>query len=486
MNFWKRLGSAARYAATGQTRSRMSLHEAAAKNRRLKNFSGTNADINAILRASGDELVRRARQLVAHNPYAANAKEAWSSALIGAGIRPASTIQDPVLREQVMELWKTWCDESDSEGVTSFYGLQDIAGGALFDAGEGFVRLRPRRLSDGLAVPLQLQALDAAYLDRTYSLDLPNGHRIKSGIEFNRIGRRVGYWFWKEHPGDSLARADHMRTRVPAEDVLHIYEMRDAGQIRGFPKIAPAMIRMRLLDDYDDYELDRKRVAALIAAFITTPEDPNEDAPYANEESTDTDGIATAEWEPGTVQFLEPGEEVKFSDPADVGGNYEAFQLRNLYAISAAMGISYHLVTNDVSKANYSSLRAALVEYRRRITRVQKKTIAFQLCRPVWSRFIDQALLSGALRGDARILKTQVQWIPPKWDWVDPLKDRKAEQLALEMGTKARSGSIIEEGGDPEEVDRQRAADEEREARHGLSSGVDDISRFEDEKTEAA
>ena len=34
--------------------------------------------------------------------------------------------------------------------------------------------MRPRRARDGLRVPLQLQMLEAEYLDRTYSVALPN------------------------------------------------------------------------------------------------------------------------------------------------------------------------------------------------------------------------------------------------------------------------------------------------------------------------
>jgi hypothetical protein len=62
---------------------------------------------------------------------------------------------------------------------------------------------------------------------------------------------------------------------------------------------------------------------------------------------------------------------VKFSSPADVGGGYEAFQYRTLLAVSASLGLPYHLVTGDVRQANYSSLRAELVEFRRRVEQLQ-------------------------------------------------------------------------------------------------------------------
>jgi capsid protein len=99
----------------------------------------------------------------------------------------------------------------------------------------------------------------------------PNGNHIRCGIEFDLIGRRVAYHFRRRHPGDSTDQrvAVPDTVRVPAEEVLHIYRPIDAGQIRGLPHVAPAMVRLFLLDQYDDAELDRKKTAAMFAGFIT-------------------------------------------------------------------------------------------------------------------------------------------------------------------------------------------------------------------------
>ena len=64
--------------------------------------------------------------------------------------------------------------------------------------------------------------------------------------------------------------------------------------------------------------------------------------------------------EPGTMQILEPGEDVKFSQPADVGASYAEF----LCACSSArwqlaMGITYEMLTGDLTQVNYSSIRRA-------------------------------------------------------------------------------------------------------------------------------
>jgi capsid protein len=83
------------------------------------------------------------------------------------------------------------------------------------------------------------------------------------------------------------------------------------------------------------------------------------------------------------------------------------------------------------------------------------------------------AVLSGALpardfeRDPAPYLAAE--WLPPKWDWVDPLKDARAEIEQIRAGLKSRSQSIAERGYDIEEVDSAIAADRAREAQLGLT-----------------
>jgi lambda family phage portal protein len=344
--------------------------EGAMAKRRLRGWNPPLENINALVASGGPRLLARSRELVVTNGYAANACEAFAANLVGDGIKPSSLIGDADLRDRVQRLWLAWTDEADADGLTDFYGLQAMVAREMFVAGECFVRLRPRRAEDGLLVPLQLQLLQSEMLPFEKTETAANGNRVRCGIEFDAIGRRVAYHFRRRHPGDSTDQGAVIpeTVRVPAADVLHIYRPIDAGQIRGLPHIAPAMVRLFLLDQYDDAELDRKKTAAMFAGFITktAPEEP-----MMGEAEADLDGAAIASLEPGTMQVLLPGEDVTFSSPADVGSSYEAFQYRTLLSVAASLGLPYHLVTGDVRQANYSSLRAELVEFRRRIGQLQ-------------------------------------------------------------------------------------------------------------------
>ena len=438
--------------------------EGAMSRRRLRGWNPPLENINALVASGGPRLLARSRELVVTNGYAANACEAFAANLVGDGIKPSSLIGDADLRDRVQRLWLAWTDEADADGLTDFYGLQAMVAREMFVAGECFVRLRPRRAEDGLPVPLQLQLLQSEMLPFEKTETAANGNRIRCGIEFDAIGRRVAYHFRRRHPGDSTDQGGPVipeTVRVPAADVLHVYRPIDAGQIRGLPHVAPAMVRLFLLDQYDDAELDRKKTAAMFAGFITktAPEEP-----MMGEAEADPDGAAIASLEPGTMQVLLPGEDVRFSSPADVGGGYEAFQYRTLLAVSASLGLPYHLVTGDVRQANYSSLRAELVEFRRRVGQLQHGVLVHQLCRAVWRRWLETAALSGALDLDDPVAARPVQWIPPRWDWVDPLKDIQAQVLAMEAGITSRRKVVEGTGYDIEEVDRENAADARRAA----------------------
>jgi lambda family phage portal protein len=449
-------------------------YEASRLNRRLRGWTAERSNINALLTRGGDLLRARARQLCRENPYAANAVEAFVAAAVGTGIKPSSLITDAAMRAQIQAVWLAWTDEADADGLTDFYGLQALVARAMFEGGECFVRFRPRRPEDGLLVPLQLQLLEAELLPLTHNEDLGGGRRIRAGIEFDAIGRRTAYHFLREHPGDALLGASSVdKTVVPASEVMHVYRPLRPGQIRGQPEITPGMIRLYLLDQYDDAELDRKRVAAMFAGFVTSPA-PDPERPLGGEEAVSGD-TAILPLEPGMIQVLAEGQDITFSSPSEVGGSYEAFQFRALNAIAAALGLPYHSVTGDVSKANYSSLRASQVEFRRRMDQFQHATLVYQLCRPVWQRWLETAVFAGVITGlgpvrynrERREL-TAAKWIPPKWDWVDPLKDRQAQALAEDRGWTARSDSIEAEGFDPEEVDARILADRQREAEKGL------------------
>jgi lambda family phage portal protein len=465
-------GILGRFISRTSKRARNDYYDGASQRRRLKSWVPTQYTTNVIMTASGPLLRSRARDALRNNPHANAACESFVANLIGTGIKPSSLVtDDPDMREAIMQLWLDWTDDADADGLADFYGLQTIVARALFEAGECFIRFRSRRAEDGYPVPLQVQLLESEMCPYWMNRKAANGNWIMNGIELDLLGKRAAYWFHPFHPGDmpieDVGTLDPVR--VPASEVLHIFKCTRPGQMRGVPLVTPALVRLFFLDQYDDAELERKRIAAMFAGFITTAT-PEDVIPIDGlDTSAPQENIALSGLEPGTMQTLLPGEDIKFSEPADVGGAYEAYQYRQQLALFGSLGIPYSVCTSDLRRANYSSLRGSIVEYRRKLEQFQHNIIVFQMCMPIWRRWLDTAVLAQAVPLDASTYLAdqatfqRAKWIPQRNDWVDPLKDRQAEKLAVDAGFKSRSDVVEAEGNDPEESDRRVAADKARE-----------------------
>lgn len=448
--------------------------EGAARDRRLKNWQPSRAHVNALISGAGPDLLARARHLVRNNGYANNAVEAWAGNAVGTGIKLTLEAGSKTNKVKFRKLWNEWVEECDWEGQVDLYGLQRRAAREFFIGGECFIRIHYAERASGMRVPLKLQLLPSEMLPlwrNDFSTTDPPaaGNVIRQGIECDDTGRRVAYHFYKRHPGDITDRSvvAGQTVRVPAEDVIHIYDPIDAGQMRGFSRFSPAVVKLFLLDVYDDAELDRKKVAAMHALFIKTPTPDHFDPNAEFSDQPDYAADRTLDIQPGSITILEPGEEIQTSSPADSGTTFEPFQYRTLLQISAALGVPYALLTNDMVRSNYSNTRTALVEFRRRVEAFQH-TVMVQCFQRVLARWLDVAELSGALRLPSYETKrrefiTAATWLPPRWEWVDPMKDAQAEVLQIQAGLKSRTQAIAERGYDAEDVDQQIAEERKRE-----------------------
>ncbi len=458
--------------------------DAGRNGRRLRAIPTSRIAINSQIRAYGRNVVARSRYLCANNSYASSAKEEFIAYMVGTGIVPSSLVENETLRAAINSTFAEWSEVCDADAITDFYGLQALIAGELFEGGELFVRFRPRRPEDGLKVPLQIQLLPTEMLPTDYNLVLGNRARIECGIQFSPIGQRQGYWFYTQHPGEMffMNNVSTDKTFVPADQVLHLYRPMRAGQIRGVPMTLAGMTTLAMLDLYDDAELERKRLAALFGAFVTKG--------LSNQDSDDSSPIATAPaqqygpaangqqsfaMEPGATVELDWGQDVKFAEPADVGGNYEVFQKRQLLKIAAGFQSTYHGLTGDTGGANFSSMRADQLRYRRRIEAMQFHIMIYQFCRRVWNRWMDEAVLADAIEGmsatDYLAQKADMQkvkWTPPKWDWVNPVQDIAAEKMAVDSGFKSRSDVIEAQGEDPAATDQRIADDQARAEKLGI------------------
>ncbi|SDH49374.1 phage portal protein [Pseudomonas panipatensis] len=465
-------------------------YEGAGTGRRAAGWDAPEAALNAVAIPALPTLRKRSRAAVRNDPYAFSAISKRVSNLIGTGITPRSRLEDADLRATVNLLWEDWVDEADADGLTDFYGLQAMIARMVEESGECFVRLRNRRLDDGLAVPLQLQVLPPDFVPVDRNFTTRSGNVVRAGIEFNGIGKRVAYWMWQNHPGDPIAprRGYNQLNRIPAEQVLHIFEPLEGGQLRGVPRLAPVLLRLKSLDNYDDAVLFRQEVSNLFAGFITRP--ARADGPPVFDPVTgllptqDRDGAPMVGLEPGTMQELLDGEEVVFSDPPDAGNTYVDFMRQQLMAAAVGVDLPYELLTGDMGDISDRTLRVLLNEFRRRIEQAQFGVYVFQLCRPVRNAWFDTAVLSGVLTlpdySTRRREYLRTRWIPQGWAYIHPVQDVQGKLLEIAGGLASRSEHVLRTGYDAEQIDQENADDNARAERLGLHYTTDTGNPAED------
>lgn len=403
----------------------------------------TSAD--AEIHAGGRRLRDRSRDLERNNPHAAKAVSNWVTDLVGDGILPRPDSGRKARDKKVKAAFDKWSRRCDADGQLDFFGLQTLAVRGMVTGGEMLARRRWRRPQDGHDIPVQIQLLEPDFLDDARHGLFPGGNSAIQGIEFDQIGRRTAYWLFSEHPGNNFATVLSGITskRIPATEIVHLYE-KQRTQARGVPWCAPVIRRMRDVDDYDFAEGIRKKIEASVVGIVTSEDESDPSiAPIVK----DAHGNIIEKMAPGLIGYARNGKEIKFNQPATIGG-YEEYKRVSAREIAAGFRQPYELLTGDLSTVNFSSARIGLVAYRRLVSQMQWQIIIPMLLEPWWNWFCEAAYLAGEIDTP----DVPVEWSPPKWAAIDPYKDALADLITIRTGTRSWQDVTAERGRNPADV----------------------------------
>lgn len=459
--------------ARPRSRAVASGFDASTRGRRTEKWYTTRAGINSLLQMALPIMRDRVRDQVRNSPWVKRSTRSWVANVIGTGIRPNPATPDAAFNAALSELWNDWVEVCDVEGRLDFYGQQTLTARAFKTSGEVLIRklYRPTDRFD-LPVPLQLQLIEADQLDHCYTQRMDDGGKIIQGVELDAEGARRAYHVFKEHPSEYLSGIDGTaRLRIPANEIIHIFEPERPGQQRGYPSMISSVIRMLDLIEYEDATLVRQKLGAMLVGFITTA-GGGDDTPILGEYATGDD-TPEATLESGTMQKLDPGQDVKFNMPVDVGQTYEAFLQWQLRAHAADADVTYEQTTGDLRNVSFSSIRAGLNEVQRIHEQVQENIFIHQQCRDIWADFVTLAVQVGAAPMPADFVRAKrkwlrVKWTPDGWPYVNPLDEAKASEIDMRIGVSSRSAQVSRRGRNIEDLDREIAADNKRADDLGL------------------
>lgn len=384
-------------------------------------------------RAGAAILRNEARDLCRNNPHASKAVLVMENHVVGKGLIPEFTSARSKTAPRIaQELYQRWADDPTPDGQMTHVAVQRQIIGAVFRDGEVL-----RRWSIDEARGPVCQVLEIDHLDTSKDEVARDGSGrvIIQGIEFDAAGRRVAYWIFPAHPGEVGRYGLSLGSeRVDARWVDHIFRADRPGAVRGVTAFAPVMLALRDLGELIESTLIRKKVEGMLAAIIETPEAGALGPRLGQKTAIDFEEpeARTETLRPGMIKALRPGEKLSSFSPQSSGDAHE-FSKLILHSISAGLTIPYHLLTNDVREANYSSIRAGMLDFWTLLDSWQADTLIPQEACPVWRRLVAfEKVKNPSAR--AGLDSVACEWIAPARQFIDPLKDISATEKEVEAG----------------------------------------------------
>jgi lambda family phage portal protein len=385
--------------------------------------------------------------MVRNNGHAQSAVRIIPDDTVGWGIRAAAK----------HEAWKVWADTTDidAEGRCDLAGLEHLVMKTVMISGECLVRRRWRRLSDGLALPMQIEVSEPNLFDTSQHRLLPNGGKIIRGVEFDPLGRRAAYWLYRDPPSSSTSRL-LPSVRVPASEVLHVFDQQRPKQVRGASWFASVLMKLSDFDEMSDATLMKQKVAACLAV-LTSDVDGNT-LPLGTVDPADAYNDQLG---PGMILNLQPGRSVEVVQPPNVR-DYEPYSKTTLNEIAAGLGVTPEDLTGDYSGMNFSSARMSRLRHWQRVEGWRWRMLTPQLLNPLWRWGMQAASLAGLP------VVPMTTWTAPPLPMIEPDKEGLAIGRNIRTGISTPSEELRARGYVPEEFWDEYAADFAELDRRGI------------------
>lgn len=414
---------------------------AAKESRLLGDWSPVSADINSLIRGDGATIRNRARQLYNDFPFFARAVNNLINFSVGDGIKwqsrvPADMVQAPSAKDSRKKLdTKTitaiesarnwWMDECDAAGKLHYYDIERLWRYQDVIDGESII-VAAYDTSPGRYLPLVLQCYESEWLSSDYATRPATSMVIDQGLEYDPITGRVVAYHFRVPSGFSMLTDKQRSVRVPAEDVLHGFETRRPGQLRGVSRCTPAILLADNLQEFLGANMDRATMASKWLAFVETDDAAKWQSGRVQKD--DANGQRITVLDNAIIDFLKPGDKVNINAADVPGENFGPTVRFFLQMLAVSHDVPYELVAGDYSGLNYNTTRTVRNDFQKAM-----RPLITRHCRQfgerVNRRFFEALNLTGKVRmpgyaANARHYQSGV-WQPPGAEPLDLLRESR-------------------------------------------------------------
>lgn len=430
-------------------------------------------------------LRQRSRMLIMGAPLAKSAIVTNRTNVVGNGLRLKSTINRQVLgmeqeqaeewqrhTEAEFELWASRKNACDATGMNDFYGIQQLCLVSWLASGDVFGLIKRYDSTPLQPYSLRLHIIEADRVrtpTNNINITYPSytigktesGNTIFDGVEIDNNGMVVAYHVANTYPYEFAAK-DTKWTRVEAygkktglPNILHIMESERPDQYRGVPYLAQIIEPLLQTRRYTEAEITSAVIQSFYTAFVVTNTEANE-MPFNEAVNEDAGEISNDENEyemgPGTVNIMEPGEDIKFAAPTHPNNGFDGFMRAMCEQMGAALEIPADLLLKSFN-SSYSASRAALLEAWKAF-KMRRVWLTNDLCKPVYEIWLTEAVARGRIIAPGfltdpiiRQAYLQSEWIGPSQGQLDPTKEISAAVMAIDNGLSTREQETIKLNG---------------------------------------
>ena len=361
------------------------------------------------------------------------------------------------LQREIERKWKRWANSPalcDARGEWNFKKLMALAVTQWAVDGELFIWVKPGR-------PLKLEVIDPARIP-IWGYD--DGAKTTMGIRTDDEGRPVGYHIVPLAQTTQIAFGAYLNsvyithsTLVPKRAVIHWWMPWAQDEFRGEPLLTPALELASTSRGHDAAALKNAQQAATRGGMIT----PGIDAYRGDEQREGGEGVLQDVLNSVDygVQFsqLPPGTEITPWPTMHPHNAYPSFARVIAQRFSAAVGVSYHTVSNDLAGVNFSAGKLGETLHQDWMMTI-KDDFDEAVTRKIFRMWLARSIAAGEVGAGLPLAAMDFEclaehkFISRGWGAVDPVKHATAINLQLQNGTMSRTEAIAASGRDPRKV----------------------------------
>lgn len=429
-------------------------------------------------------LRQRGRMLYMSAPIATSAIKTSRTNTIGMGLKLNPRIDRDILgltAEQAEDwekktkaefaLWANKKRNCDATGINNFYEMQQLCFVSWLTSGDVFVLKKDKEIKNS-PYSLKLMVVEADRCSTpegnyTFGFNMTDGenpknkNRIFDGVEIDDDGAVIAYHIRNTYPYEvkeertQWQRVEAYGEKTGLPNVIHLMNTERPDQYRGVSYLAPVIEYLLQIRRYTESELTAALVESFFTAFIKTDSGDPTEMPFnevgdgqPGEEDNMSYDPNEYELGPGTINVMNPGEDVTFADPKRPANGFESFVKTIAKLIGAALEIPYDILLKEFN-SSYSASRGALLEAWKSF-RMYRNWFATDFCQPAYELWMHEAVARGRILApgfwsDPLVKEAwlKAEWIGPSQGQLDPVKEVKAEILAVANGFTTNEDAAI-------------------------------------------